>query len=258
MICVTESLYKYKPDFDPDVDNQSKKFTNMKAYLKAHFETQRYVDNWEVLKKSEEDERKFESRCHEVGLRIARLCYDGYKSGSSKREFEKEVIKAIMNCTDLGNPNNSKNFPERFRGFVAAEVKRRTAKFLNTRLPQTGFLPPVNIQADKGTTVHNTRQFTTVSAFTPESESLISVVYLGQPIDKNLSGDGWLPELLRSLHCMALMVLRSRGGALTANTSTSLCQNILPRSSSCHPNSSAPGILFTRLGLAISLKIELS
>ena len=210
---MTESLYKYKPDFDPDVDNQSKKFTNMKAYLKAHFETQRYVDNWEVLKKSEEDERKFESRCHEVGLRIARLCYDGYKSGSSKREFEKEVIKAVMNCTDLGNLNHSKNFPERFRGFVAAEVKRRTAKFLNTRLPQTGFLPPVNIQADKGTTVHNTRKFQTVSAFTPESESLISVVYLGQPIVKNHSGDGVATSIVEQLALYGIDGSQVEGGS---------------------------------------------
>ena len=79
------------------------------------------------------------------------------------RSFEKEVVKAVLNGTDLGDLNHSKRFPDKFREFVAAEVRKRTVGFLGTRLPQTGFLPAVNIQADKGTTVHNTRQFTTVT-----------------------------------------------------------------------------------------------
>ena len=41
-----------------------------------------------MMKKSEDEDRQFENRCHEVGLRIARLCNDGYKSGASKRAFE--------------------------------------------------------------------------------------------------------------------------------------------------------------------------
>ena len=45
--------------------------------------------------------KKFEIRCQEVGLRISRLCYDIYKDGSSMRAFEKEVLKAVLNGTDL-------------------------------------------------------------------------------------------------------------------------------------------------------------
>ena len=95
-------LFKYEPDFDPEKD------INLKAHLKAHFENKTHVDNLEMMKKSEDKDRKFESRCHEVGLRIARLCYDGYKSGASKRAFENEVMKAVFNDTDLGNLNHSK------------------------------------------------------------------------------------------------------------------------------------------------------
>ena len=36
--------------------------------------------------------------------------------------FEKEVLKAILNGTDLGDLNHSKNFPEKLRTFVASEV----------------------------------------------------------------------------------------------------------------------------------------
>ena len=81
-------LFKYEPDFDPEKDVQSKTFRNLKAHLKAHFENKTHVDNWEMMKKSEDEDRQFENRCHEVGLRIARLCNDGYKSGASKRSFK--------------------------------------------------------------------------------------------------------------------------------------------------------------------------
>ena len=50
-------------------------------------------------------------------------------------------------------------------------------------MPPPGLIR-VNVQADKGTTVHNTRQFTTVTAVIPKAESLLNVVYLGQPLVK--------------------------------------------------------------------------
>ena len=69
-------------------------------------------------------------------------------------------------------------------------VRNKTVTFLSSRLEQTGFLPPVNVQADKGTSVHNTRQFTTVATVVPGSDSLISTIYLGQPVGKNHTGKG--------------------------------------------------------------------
>ena len=170
-------LFKYEGDPDTDMGNQSQRFRSLKAHLKAHFSNKVHVENWESWKKTEDENKKFEIRCQEVGLRIGRLCYDIYKDGSSMRAFEK-VLKAVLNGTDLGDLNHTKNVPEKFRTFVASEVKKRTAGFLSSRLPQTGFLPPQIVQADKGTTVHNTRQFTTVANINPDSDSLISIVYL--------------------------------------------------------------------------------
>ena len=144
----------------------------------------------ESLKLSEDEERKFTNRCFEVGMRISRLCYDIYKEGYSAHSFEKEVLKATLNGTDMGYINHSWNFPDKFRPFVAAEVRNRTTDFLSSTTSQTGFLPALNVQADKGTTVYNTRQFTTVSAVIPKAESLLNVVYLGQPLVKDHSGDG--------------------------------------------------------------------
>ena len=43
-------------------------------------------------------------------------------------------------------------------------------------------LPPLNIQADKGTNCHRTRQFTSVIKLVPDSKEVITNVYLGQPV----------------------------------------------------------------------------
>ena len=102
-------------------------------------------------------------RNHEVGIRCARICYDNFKNGKSVRSYEEEVVKAVLNGSDMGDLNHSKRFPEKYRPYVAEEVKSRKVQFLSTRLPQTGFLPALCLQADKGTTVHNTRQFTTAA-----------------------------------------------------------------------------------------------
>ena len=206
-------IFKYEKPPSSDKDTQRKKFKNLKAHLKAHFENKTHNDNIEEKEKSEEEERKFQSRCHQVGLRIARLCYDGYKSGSSSRAFESEVMKAVLNDTDLGDLNHSRRFLEKFRSFVASEVKKRTAGFLSTRLPQTGFLPPLNIQADKGTTIHRTRQFTTVSTITPGSDSLISIIYLGQPIVKNHTGEGVADSITVELEKYGITGAQVEGGS---------------------------------------------
>ena len=205
-------LFMYEKDVD-DKDTDRKNFKYLKSHLKRHLANKTHVENHEAKNKTEDDERKFQIRCKQVGLRIARLCYDGYKSGSSARAFENEVMKAVLNDIDLGDLNHSKNFPDKFRRYVATEVKRRTSAFLSQRLPQTGFLPPINVQADKGTTVHTTRQFTTVTTITPGSESLISVIYLGQPVVKNHTGEGIANSIIEELEKYGIERSQVEGGS---------------------------------------------
>ena len=63
---------------------------------------------------------------------------------------------------------------------------------------QTGFLPAINIQVDKGTTVHNTHQFTTAAVVVPGSESLN--LYLGQPTVNNHTGIGVASSVSKHLN----------------------------------------------------------
>ena len=132
-------IFSYSKDIEPSSSNQSQEFRSLKHHLKNHFTKKVHIDNWEALKLSEDEERKFTNRCFEVGMRISRLCYDIYKEGYSAHTFEKEVWKATLNWIDMGDINHSRNFPDKFRPFVAAEVRNRTTDFLSSRLLRLGF-----------------------------------------------------------------------------------------------------------------------
>ena len=94
---------------------QSRPFINVKAAIKKHLITTLQTKNWEARKQKEDANEAFKSRVHEVGMRIARICYAGYKGGSSKRNFEQEILKAVLNGCDLGDINHSDQFPRKFR-----------------------------------------------------------------------------------------------------------------------------------------------
>ena len=91
----------------------------------------------------------------------------------------------------MGDLNHSHNFPAKFRPFVAREIQTRMATFLTSRLPQTGYLPPLNIGADKGTNRHRTRQFLTALTVVPDADELLQPIYIGQPVVKNHNGQLW-------------------------------------------------------------------
>ena len=62
------------------------------------------------------------------------------------------------------------------------------SKFFN-RLVQTGFLPQ-NIGADKGTSCHRRRQFMTTFTAIFDSDKVLEVVYIGQPVVKSHTDAG--------------------------------------------------------------------
>ena len=162
----------------------------MKKSLKRHFETDIHIKNWNIWSKKNDEKRAVVKRNHEVGMRLARLCYVDYKEGNSKRHYEQEVLKAVQNGLDMGEINHSDQFPRKFRPFVQKQIHERTKTFLNNRLEQTGFEPSLNISADKGTNIHRSRQFTTVKTCVPNSPNLISNIFLGEPVVKEHDGEG--------------------------------------------------------------------
>ena len=165
-------------------------FRHLKSHLKDHLKDQGHKANVETKQKQDEDRVKFQFRNQSIGMRLARFCYTGYKKGRSYADYEDEILQAVKNGLDVGDINHSKDFPMQFRPFVAAEIHSRTTSFMITRSKKTGLLPPLNICADKGTNFHRTRQFITVVTVVPDSDEVLQVIYIGQPVVENHDGNG--------------------------------------------------------------------
>lgn len=129
----------------------SEEFRNLKKHIKRHFVQEIHLSNVEKREREENERFRKETRGHAIGMRIARICYAGYQSGMSSRGYEKEILKAKLNGLDIGDINHSKEFYSNFRHFVANEVTHCLSSYFTSPLQQTGFLPPVNVQADKRT-----------------------------------------------------------------------------------------------------------
>ena len=99
----------------------------MKKSSKRHFETDIHIKNWNIWSKKNDEKRAVVKRNHEVGMRLARLCYVDYKEGNSKRHYEQEVLKAVQNGLDMGEINHSDQFPRMFRPFATRLSKREGA-----------------------------------------------------------------------------------------------------------------------------------
>ena len=142
-------------------------------------------------------------------MRIARLCYESYLIGSSKRNFEQETLKSVLNGLDVGGSM----FYSSFIPFVSEQVTERLKSFFSSRLDHTGFKPPVSLQADKGKNVHRSRQFTSVLTVVPESPKLLTYIYLGQPVVKSHDGPGVTRSIIDELNSWDIQVDQVEGGS---------------------------------------------
>ena len=78
-------------------------------------------------------------------MRISRLCYASDLIVSSKRNFEQEILKYVLNWLDVGDINHSLELYSNFMPFVSDQVTERPKNFFSSRLDHTGFKPPVNL-----------------------------------------------------------------------------------------------------------------
>ena len=88
----------------------SREFRNLKTVIRRHFENDFHQHNVKEWEKIQVFEGRRETRVHSIGMRIARLCYSGYQIGSSKRNFEQEVYKSVLNGVVLGGITIVSNF----------------------------------------------------------------------------------------------------------------------------------------------------
>ena len=99
-------------------------------------------------------------------------------------------LLAVRQGLAMGDFNHSRLFPQKFLKYVFEEVELLCHKFLTTRRVQTGNLPGLNLQADKGTVTHRTMQFTTCVVAVADSPYLLVNMFLGHPRVRDASADG--------------------------------------------------------------------
>ena len=74
-------------------------------------------------------------------MRIARFCYAGYLIGSSKRNFEQEILKSVLNGLDVGDINHGSERYSNFMPFALEQVVESIKSFFSSRLDHSGFKP---------------------------------------------------------------------------------------------------------------------
>ena len=115
-------------------------------------------------------------------MRIARVCYYLYRRARSFSESENLLLIQHLNDTKIGNINHSRNFPSVFLKSVAEIIQELKIEFNSSNIFQTGFKPALAITADLATFRLKCRHFMASITCIPDSEKLIQVVYLGQPV----------------------------------------------------------------------------
>ena len=75
---------------------------------------------------------------------------------------------------------------------------------------QTGYLPPLNILTDKGTSVHRTCQFLSVITVIPDFDGLSGCIYAGQPVVHD--GHGIAVSITEGLQKLGIVGAQIEGG----------------------------------------------
>ena len=181
----TNGVFKYEKksgvSFNKD-EILPQQFRNLKKHLRRHLLRQTHQRKVAEKEANEAKSAAELLRQYQVGMNIGRTCYLLYKKGRPFEDFEEQLYLQSVNGVDVGHMNHSSEFARSFMPYVAKTVKEQVNAFIETPLQQTGHRPLLNIQADKATYKHRTRQFATATTIVPDSYQLLQVVFIGQPV----------------------------------------------------------------------------
>ena len=121
-----------------------------------------------------------------------------------KRHFDNEDHKKTVETMEM--ERLAKSMVETREFAIGMRIARICLK-------NTGFKPPVNVQADKGTNYHRTRQFTSVVTIVPGASNPITFVYLGQPVVKEHDGVGIAKSVVDQLKTWNIDHTQIEGGS---------------------------------------------
>ena len=166
----------------------SAQLSNLKNNLKHHLDNTNHMSALVRLNAGEKLDQKIEKRNKACGMNLARTAYYLLSNGLPTAHFTTLVSMQHRNGCDLGDINHSFNFVTKLATSFSEVIQERYRKYLSTRLPQTGCLPPCKIVEDGATYKHDTRHLCGIVSFFPGDKPLLQPVFLAAP--KGIRSDG--------------------------------------------------------------------
>ena len=125
-----------------------------------------------------------------MALKVCIIAYYLLKAGRPDTDFTTLIYLHSVNGCDIGDINHSYSFPPSFLKHVFDVIQNHVKVFLDNRMTQTGYKPPVKIVADKATWQHQTRQLIGVVTIVPDADDPLQAFVLGAPVVKFHTGRG--------------------------------------------------------------------
>ena len=197
---------------EEDEEIMSRAFRNFKISIAHHLKRDNHQEAISNDRSLHEWHEKEVWRNNKIAMHIGSACYRLYYCGQPYTDLEDELFLLYRCEVDIGDINHSHNFAHKYLNSLAEVVKGNIQSFLNTRLPHTGFLPPVTVLADKATFKRRTRQFVGVTTVIPDADDLIQYIYLGSPIAKHHDGEGVGKSIITALKEFHITTEQFSGG----------------------------------------------
>ena len=142
------------------------------------------------------------SRVLKVGMRIARIRYGGILQYRSYLDFEKDLLLAQLNGTDIGDINHSADFARELTTDIFKIIKNKIIRNIEVPLDSTKQLRPVALIAVKITPTKRTGRIMGLVVATPENQftkHFITSIMLGSEVVKAHDATGLARSMLEQL-----------------------------------------------------------
>ena len=156
----------------------SRALRNLKVSIFRHLKRDSHQQAIQHDKNLNENYEKEACRSNKIAMHIGSACYRLYYRGRPYTDLEDDLLLLYRFGVEVGDINHSHKFAQNYLHSVAEVVKGKIQGFLNTRMPRTGFMPPIKVLADKATYKHRTRQFVGVATMVPDADDLIQYIYI--------------------------------------------------------------------------------
>ena len=189
VVCqVCQQAFKYDASLEQG-RKQSPSLSHLKDHLNNHLVNsathKAALDNSDAKDRLE---KKEEARNEKIGLTLGRTAFYLLSNGRPCSDFTQLLSMQHSNGADIGDINHSIDFISNMAQSFSKVITSRVKKHLNTRLPQTGCLPPCKVVEDGATYRHDTRQLVGLTTIFPGDKPLLQSVFCGAP--KGIRSDG--------------------------------------------------------------------